>query len=1819
MVFSLLPVAGLAAQNDTSEQATSDEFMKIVFLDCGRKYFSVDSIKKIIDNAAAAGFNYIQLAVGNDGLRFLLDDMSLTVNGTTYTSEQVSAAIHSGNEAYYNFTTDELTQSEMNTIISYAKERGLAVIPCVNTPGHMDAILSAANRLTGTTCSYNGSARTIDVTNTTAVAFTQALLQKYITYFAGKGCEFFNMGADEYANDKYTSGSMGFGNLQSTDKYRYYVQYVNQVAGLIKGAQMTPMAFNDGIYFNSNTSSGTFDTDIVICYWSNGWSGYTPMPAADLAAKGFKMVNTNGSYYWVLGKPDAQCSPSKASGFTTTAFPGGTVSDPAGAMFCIWCDYPNAETEASVISKTADTIAAFGNTLPKTDPLFPVEPTISSDIDLGSVVTGAEFTLSLPEGTTAEWDSSDPGVIYIYATRGTVSANSVTVKALKAGSATITATLENDTKVTKDITVTDLLTKEFTIAVGETKTDTQSGNYPGPYSGYDSSIATVAGEAKEIAGSTGDPIKQTTLTSGSKYIIGDGNGNYLKRSETTLTNVTSPDDATEWTVTSNSDNTAWNISDNLYYLRYYQKPEYSYNGSWILNVSTDTSSYISWGYDSDGGFRYYDFSSYSSRYYLRCSGTTWQVGTTNSNNGAAYVKGTLTPGGYETTISFRGVAVGTTTVDIGGVHYIINVVPEDLNNVTPLTIEYWITNARLTGSDGSQKLTINATDNGVATEAGIVVTDRVALTGNKDGRTQEYWQAKILDVTKTNSSTSGTELQTGKQGDDETLNGNAFTKVRYYNGVWQVYTSSWVTVDRTQTSFTYTGDNSTTVTYSGDTNQLVAYYMEVVDIKNSNDNSELHVNAADWGTKGDGTGSWGYTPENDRCSVSIQIVYEDSTTNPSDTTASSLKSKTIVYGYWTGGRGLGTMIFTGQGSYQIYKVSAETGTMTSSVGSGNTVTVTNFDWDKNAETVWEGDPTDSVSIGNPARSPSYEAPYDNLAWNTGDYNKNNAILIRVYVKAVANEDSLHVNYYDEQDTSTPFYDYSITVPKTTVFDSGFALTANGLVNNTVMNSNGQLQTVQSNLSQMPQIGAQYRYSEYTCVRVERSEDGKTVNLYYTFKNTVSFVVDYGLPLTIKPEDVNPALTGKVTKTEVVKTHLKYGVVSVKGTAVVYQLNYPISSVESIQVTYTGVNPTTNETDTFTYNAYIYPATTVYYEDGANFIDYKGTTAAAWEIQTNATPSQHADKLGIGSPFTYGYDSVYDDCSTFSLNGYHKVTVDANSGSGLTNWPQASFTFKGTGFDVISLTDSTSGAIYVDVYEGAEATGNACRSFIVDNYYGYSGDTSIDTSKNPLYQVPVMKVSGLTYGEYTAVITVAYEPAFNQTGKNEYSFWLDAIRIYDPADGLDDTIYKQDSESYPAYAKIRSQLIAKDAFNVVGNEQLANGAVFVDSKGETGSVEDYTNYGPNNETYLKANQGVAFQLIANQEPTSTQIGIKMANGKTGLVNVYWGKDLKTLYSTIQKVGSGAVETHSTATDMYYRLLDITWIDQGNGTWISSPITIKNASNGTLAEADAIVSLTNIKITGNSPMGFVTDAQAVIDNTSGQAMVAFFSTKALVDFAHDALEADPVLPPSNGGSTGGGGGGGSTGGVISSDPTNVPGSDWKNPYDDVKDGSWYYDYVKTVTEAGLMNGQGSGFGPDGKLTRAMMVTILYRMSGSPEVTGENPFTDVPAGTWYSDAVLWAYDKGIVKGTSETTFAPTADITRQDMATIIARYAAAFQIELKAADGSTFSDDSAIAGYAKDAVYSMKASGILSGKGNDRFDPQGTTTRAETAKVIALLHAI
>ena len=347
----------------------SGGYMKIAMLDCGRKYFTVDWVKSLIYEAKADGFTHVMLAVGNDGMRFLLDDMSLTVGSKTYSSEAVKAAVISGNNSYTTASTGEWTESEMNEIFSAAASSGIEIIPLLNTPGHMDAILSAATSLTGTNCSYNGSVRTIDVTNTTAVAFSQAFVQKYIDYFAAKGCTYFNFGADEYANDRYTSGSMGFGSLQSSGKYGYFIKYVNEIAAMVKAAGLTPIAFNDGIEFANKTSATvgsttyTFDKDIVVCYWSGGWSGYTPRTAANLASDGFKIINTTGDFYYVLGKSDNfDSSYTYASNWSNYKVCGTTLSSSSvlGGMFCMWSDYPGAETETQEAKKIRLPLRAMG-------------------------------------------------------------------------------------------------------------------------------------------------------------------------------------------------------------------------------------------------------------------------------------------------------------------------------------------------------------------------------------------------------------------------------------------------------------------------------------------------------------------------------------------------------------------------------------------------------------------------------------------------------------------------------------------------------------------------------------------------------------------------------------------------------------------------------------------------------------------------------------------------------------------------------------------------------------------------------------------------------------------------------------------------------------------------------------------------------------------------------------------------------------------------------------------------------------------------------------------------------------------------------------------------------------------------------------------------------------------------------------------------------------------------------------------------------------------------------------------------------------------
>ena len=1548
MVVSLLPISAFASGDSTSTTATTSDGYEynIMFLDCGRKYYSVDSIKQIIDNASAAGFNYIQLAVGNDGLRFLLDDMSLTVNGTTYSSDTVSKAIHTGNEKYYNFDVDELTQSEMDTIIAYAATKGMGVIPCVNTPGHMDAILSAASSLTGTTCSYNGSVRTIDVTNNTAVAFTQALLQKYIDYFAGKGCQLFNMGADEYANDKYTGGSMGFGKLQSTGKYKYYVEYVNQLAKMIKAADMKPMAFNDGIYFNNNTSSGTFDTDIIICYWSSGWDTYNPMPASTLDKMGFRLVNTDGSYYWVLGKTDTQCSANKASGFKKNSFPGNsTINTPAGSMFCIWADYPGAETEANVISKTAGTIAAFGKTLPAVKKVETVESkTVTKNnvtvtapglTDLTVAVADAPAIDTAAEGKVVAYDVTPATASGSYKKNGTVTLpipegwDASRVRGFvqnEDGSITTVTGTPADGKFTFTVPHFSVLgvyelaanaateTKTINLTVGGTTTDTIDGEYPGTK--LDDAVASVVG---------GEPTDKPGTTTYEPATLGEGTF-YVS----TTANDTAP---TPQLTFEDAGNEQYYIKDSA---GKYVYPNATFEGififgQWRYSVITtadkkdatvkvregeDGSIVISRAVTGNGG----------TTAYLTLSGTPFGAGG-NSKSLYLYSQKT-TPGGKETTLTFTGKSAGTTTVTIGNVKYNITVTAEDLSKVTPLTIEYWITNRQVTANGGTNKK-IKAADSTIYSETGAKFTDLVPATGTQDGNDVVFWKGTRL---------TSDNKQTDTAGVDKTKAGDSLTYIRYWNTKWS-----------------FSADGKTWEDFNSE-DQIVAYYLQKTEVT-----SEITTNVVDWGQPysewvagTDNRWFWDGYVENGSKYVFLDfaVVYEDNTQNPS-----SFPSDNTLFYHFDGcsesnPRILGAISFTENSDYEIWKVTVTDGTSTG-YSSYETFTPT-YD-NKTETTVWD------ESMGGIPQ-------IDQLQYIANRSGK----LVRVYVRAKVTEDSLTVNYYDESNTTLPFYSYNIAVASGTTFNNDFAYSNGSLINNTVTNIKNVTQTVNWKLEEMSEIGAQYRYSDYTFTNANKETGNRVVNLYYKFKTEKTFVVDF-----------NPALAN-ANITEVAVGKSLYATINANADySIDYILNKTIDGSDRVTVTYSGTNKDTGKDDSATYNLTVIPATSVYYEDSfATFTNVDGTKNVAqvdnagkgiWTKVTDGTTqtnvNQALEELGgtTNTKNVYGYDPAYADSSKFSMGSATKVTVAADTyKEGKTQWPTATFTFTGTGFDVISLTDNTSGAIFVDVYKGTATSGDSVKSYAVNNYYSYKQNENgqwvvSKDGNNALYQIPVMKVSGLDYGEYTAVIRVAYSSFFDQTTKNEYNFWLDAIRVYDPM-GKDNATYEQDNEGYPQYIKLHDELV-KTGSSI---DAKLGATVFIDGAAEA-TIAQYKNYGPNNEVYLANGQAITFKIPANANIASIQIGAKAPNG-TAKMTVTGTDDPKEI---------------SSATEMYYKVnVDATAADK--------VVAIANKGTG-------ILSLTNLKITFKTNPNATVTLAALTDDDQANAVAQV-----------RALFAEPVEP-------------------------------------------------------------------------------------------------------------------------------------------------------------------------------------------------------------------
>lgn len=178
-----------------------------------------------------------------------------------------------------------------------------------------------------------------------------------------------------------------------------------------------------------------------------------------------------------------------------------------------------------------------------------------------------------------------------------------------------------------------------------------------------------------------------------------------------------------------------------------------------------------------------------------------------------------------------------------------------------------------------------------------------------------------------------------------------------------------------------------------------------------------------------------------------------------------------------------------------------------------------------------------------------------------------------------------------------------------------------------------------------------------------------------------------------------------------------------------------------------------------------------------------------------------------------------------------------------------------------------------------------------------------------------------------------------------------------------------------------------------------------------------------------------------------------------------------------------------------------------------------------------------------------------------------------------------------------------------------SDWENPFTDVSKSDWYYDSVSYARQSRLLYGTSdTTFEPNVTMTRAMLISVLHRLNGSPMPTDSNPFSDVPQNQWYTDAVIWAASNGLTAGISKTEFAPNASLTREQMVTFFYNYAQDLGYNVNAsASLQKYSDSKNISSYAIEAFQWAVDSNIIYGTSDTKLSPKSGCTRAQTAAVL------
>lgn len=1808
LMIGLLPISAFAtsasAQAGEDKVATQDsEFLRIFHLDCGRKYFTVSEIEGIIDQLAENHYTHIQLAFGNDGLRFLLDDMSVTVNGTEYDSKKVTTAIKNGNSSYNSDTSaasGELNQGDMDAIIKYANDKGIQVIPMFNAPGHMYTVVKAKSEL-GMGNDYKnvetyGQGKSpnwaIKPTDETAVAFAEALLQKYAAYFASKGSTMFNVGADE-------SGL-------SSDNYLAYAKMVNAMNKIVKSEGMKTLAYNDGIYHTSyssalkgkgeNGADFTFDTDIIICYWTDGANLAT---VETLLGKGFEVLNNTNDWYYVLGDFLFQIWAGGQWGYETAL--NGIKNTPVtrmkdgkdyanskqllGSILCVWCDGPSVgyttgygykATNQTNQQSVYNLIKAMAEYNPD---YFTGKVKLSASDD----ATGVSVAVTGAKGQKATVEVKKITSGFTFDTEAHVSYNVTPAVDGKAytGEGTVTLPVPEDwatedSRIRAYIIDNDAVklisgtlsggkytfqvphfsemglvqlakgagsTENVTVTVGRTSKayDLTGDNLPngGTYPLGDVASYTVTTAA---SGWKVESEAATTIVTGKQYIIGNGS-QYLTLSGSSIKPTINLDDATKWTISSREN--GYTIKSGSYYL---SRSGSSWSG-YSLSASTISAT---WSWSANDGFYFTD---YYGRYYLTYS-NGWTVSRYASTKGQPYTA-TEVPGGK--TVTFKGLNPGSTSVTLGDTTYSVTVVEKQNVEIPISIIDYradgllfdWTYNPGSSYADSyryglvhGKALYWGSASSGYSYERGTLNTNTGLYEASS---TIEHIEGTTYQ--KTGSVFSHTDFYPNSTDNDwsraglvqERLGSNGmpvYTDAAvkyvasllakgYYNDVSDSQYSCntllketfltegkprSVLTDTAPTNFSENFKNAKTYANISNAYDLAWYLLNTIYQADTNmttvtGTDEQTHSVPIYGMAVDayksivltdnGAGTYSFEAGYSGTKKDVQYDRESGTiyngTNGGDESGfypleglgyeqkGLLKNTSFTDGKHRNGsftlRGESQFVynkdsklyftFTGDDDVYMYingvlalDLGGAHGRNSKTVNlndldatkyglkEGQVATFTFFYMERCSDASTFGIKTNmelvqrAINVEKKAYDTSYANEYASgtavingttVAYDLIVTNKSNSPMSQI---KLTDTDSLHSENGSEYGKAE--LGYGVTPPSVTastwVDPEGRGTVALGQGNGYVLfitDSNGtevantrkslsSLQALSDEIAGLTLPAGQSLHVRFLTAKTEINEskildyintvevsatvggqalsDTASHELYsYNAKDTGrTYVVDFGLPLEITGIFDEGAANniGEVSLSP--KNVQKYGTVTIAPNGFNTTLTYTRTADKTINepetITLDVVYKIGNSNIKLEKTLTIIPASNVYYEDSlAAFTNGKGVASGAnWSIVGKATDEQKSATQALEELHkkknVYGYDDAYNSSSMLSMGTAHKVTVtadmantDAWKAEPDSTWPTAQFTFKGTGFDIISLTDNTSGAITVNVYQGTDLTQKPYKRIAVDNYYGYklnedgSWTTVSSTDSNALYQIPVMKVDKLPYGEYTVVISVFYNGLFDQTGNNKYNFWLDAVRIYDPMGAY--TGYTQDNEGYPQYIKLHDEVVSDDV--------TVTKALFIDGA-ENATIEQYTSYGPNNEVYLMNGQAITFKLTGTDvdKIASVQIGAKAPKGTANL-NV-----------NETNIVSGGL---STATEMYYDIT--TQVKMVNGEY---QVTITNNTT----TKDNILSLTNLKITfKNKPTEKVTLAALdTQEQENAVSLVRALFTAPVATFSPETFQAD-----------------------------------------------------------------------------------------------------------------------------------------------------------------------------------------------------------------------